>query len=126
MCGNKTRFLEQPIPLVWINKMPEPFQFIGDLAKSVDIPAQGITSKTLFNDDRLKVVLFAFAAGEELSEHTGSTAATIHILSGQAKIGLGDQRREAGPGTWVHMEPRLPHSILADSPTTMLLMLLKA
>jgi quercetin dioxygenase-like cupin family protein len=106
--------------------MPEPFQFIGDLATFVDMPNQGITSKTLFNDDRLKVVLFAFAAGEELSEHTASTAATIQILSGQATIGLGDQQRQAGPGTWVHMEPRLPHSIVANQPTTMLLMLLKA
>jgi hypothetical protein len=43
-----------------------------DLAKEVQPPDKGILSRTLFSDDRLKVVIFGFAQGEELSEHTAS------------------------------------------------------
>jgi hypothetical protein len=41
-----------------------------DLAKEVQPPDRGILSRTLFSDDRLKTVLFGFAQGEGLSEHT--------------------------------------------------------
>jgi len=44
----------------------------NDVAKEVVPPAKGILSRTLFNDEKLKVVLFGFAQGEELSEHTAS------------------------------------------------------
>jgi quercetin dioxygenase-like cupin family protein len=105
--------------------MSHPFQFISDLAGTVELPAAGITSKTLFNDDKLKAVIFGFAAGEELSEHTASTAAVMHFLAGQADVILGDEKQQAVAGTWIHMQPRLPHSILATAPAKMLLLLLK-
>ena len=41
-----------------------------DLAKEAELPKDGILSRTLFNDDQVKAVLFAFAEGEELSEHS--------------------------------------------------------
>ena len=46
-----------------------------DLAKETQPPDKGILSRTLFNDDRLKVVLFDFGQGEEHSEHTASMPA---------------------------------------------------
>jgi hypothetical protein len=36
-----------------------------DLAKEAQPPDKDILSRTLFNDDRLKAVLFGFAQGEE-------------------------------------------------------------
>jgi quercetin dioxygenase-like cupin family protein len=79
------------------------YSLISDLAKEVQPPDKGILSRTLFNDDRLKVVLFGFAQGEELSEHKASTPAVLHFLQGEATVTLGDDRHEAKPGTWVHM-----------------------
>jgi quercetin dioxygenase-like cupin family protein len=60
---------------------------VSDLAKEVHPPDKGILSRTLFNDDRLKGVLFGFARGEELSEHTASTPAVLHSLQGEADPG---------------------------------------
>jgi quercetin dioxygenase-like cupin family protein len=97
----------------------------SDLAKEVLPPDQGILSRTLFNDDWLKVVLFGFAQGEELSEHTASMPTVLHFLQGEAMVMLGDDRHEARSGTWVHMPSGLRHSIQAKSPVVMLLMLLK-
>jgi quercetin dioxygenase-like cupin family protein len=82
-------------------------------------------SRTLYNDDRLKVVAFGFAQGEELSEHTASMPAVLHFLQGEARLTLGDDTLEAKPGTWVHMPAGLRHSIQAQTPVVMLLLLMK-
>ena len=99
--------------------------YFSDLAKGVQPPEKGILSRTLFSDDRLKVVLFGFAQGEELSEHTASMPAVLHFLQGEARLTLGDDTLEAISGTWVHMLKGLRHSIQAKTPVVMLLLLLK-
>jgi quercetin dioxygenase-like cupin family protein len=96
-----------------------------DLAKVVQAPDKGILGRTLFNDDRLKTVLFGFAQGEELSEHTASMPAVLHFLQGEAALTLGDDTVEAKPGTWVHMPTGQRHSIQEKTPVVMLLLLLK-
>jgi len=101
------------------------YTHFSDLAKEVQPPDKGILSRTLFSDDRLKAVLFGFAQGEELSEHTASVPAVLHFLQGEAAMTLGDDRHEAKPGTWVHMPKGLRHSIQAKTPVAMLLLLLK-
>ena len=77
--------------------MTLPYMHISDLTKEVQPPDKGILSRTLFADDRLKVVLFGFAQGEELSEHTASMPAVLHVLQGEATLTLGDDRDEGGP-----------------------------
>jgi quercetin dioxygenase-like cupin family protein len=105
--------------------MSKDYTHFADLAREVEPPAKGILSRTLYNDDRLKVVLFAFAAGEELSEHTASMPAVVHFLSGEATLTLGADAVEAGPNTWAHMAAGLRHSVRVKAPTVMLLLLLK-
>ena len=96
-----------------------------DLAKEVPPPDKGILSRTLYNDDRLKVVLFGFGQGEELSEHTASMPAVLHFLQGEAGLTLDDNVLDAKPGTWVHMPKGMRHSIQAKTQVIMLLVLLK-
>lgn len=78
----------------------------------------------MFSDDRLKIVVFGFAQGEELTEHTASMPAVLHFLQGKAAVTLGDDRHEARPGTWVHMPTGLRHGVQAKMPVVMLPMLL--
>jgi len=101
------------------------YTYIADLAKQVDIPADGILSRTLYADEGVKVVLFGFDAGQELSEHTASTPAILHIVQGEVRLALGDDSVEAQAGAWVHMPPELKHSIYAKTPVVMLLLLIK-
>jgi quercetin dioxygenase-like cupin family protein len=105
--------------------MPTTYTHFSDEAKEVRLPDQGILSRTLFSDDRLKAVAFGFAQGEELSEHTASMPAALHFLQGEAKLTLGDDTVEARPGTWIHMPTGLRHSIQARTPLVMLLLLVK-
>lgn len=96
-----------------------------DLAEQVTIPEDGTISRTLYQDDRLKVVLFGFAAGQELSEHTASMPAIMHFIQGEARVTLGNDAIDVRPNTWVRMPAHLPHSIYANTPVIMLLLLLR-
>ena len=96
-----------------------------DLAKEVEPPADGILSRTIFQDDKIKAVAFGFAQDQELSEHTAEKPAMLFFVKGEATVGLGDDVQEAQAGTWVHMPAGLKHSIKAKTPVVMLLVLVK-
>ena len=105
--------------------MSHNYTHIIDLAKEVEPPEDGILTRTLFNNDDVKAVIFGFGQGEELSEHTAAMPAILHFLKGEATLSLGDDCVEAQPGTWIHMPPDLKHSVEAKTPVVMLLLLLK-
>ena len=85
--------------------MSSTYAYIANLSEQIaEIPEDSIVSRTVFSDDQTKTILFAFAAGQELSEHTSTQIATTDR-----------------PGTWAHMPPNLPHSIMAKTPVLMLL-----
>ena len=105
--------------------MTTAYTHLLDLAQEVSPPEKGILSRTLFNDDRLKVVLFGFGQGEELSDHTASMPAIMHFLQGEASLTLDNDTVEGKPGTWVHMPKGMRHSIQAKTPVVMLLLLMK-
>ncbi len=102
------------------------YTHVANLLTDQKIPPKGILSRTILNDDRIKVVLFSFAAGEELSEHTASMPATLQFLQGSARVSLGDDRVDATTGTWIYMEPNLKHGIRTETPVMMLLTLIKS
>ena len=101
------------------------YTHILDLAREAEPPADGILSRTVFQDDRLKAVAFGFGQGQELSEHTAAKPAMLFFVEGEASVVLGDDTQEARAGTWVHMPANLKHSIKAKTPVVMLLVLLK-
>lgn len=101
------------------------YTFFTDLAAEANIPADGILSRTLYQADGLRVVLFGFSAGQELSEHTAAVPAIMHFVKGEATITVGGDKYEVGPGAWVHMQPNLVHSVLTKTPLVMLLTMLR-
>jgi len=101
------------------------YRFIANLNAEVTVPQQGTLSKTLHQEGALKVVLFAFDTGQELSEHTASRPAILEIVSGSADLILAGDLHYAGPGAWVYMPAHLPHAVKALEPTVMLLTLLQ-
>lgn len=103
-----------------------PYTYIQNIdALLPEVPERSILSRTVYDDERLRVVLFRFAAGEELSEHTSAYTAVLHFTEGEADLTLGGEAMPAHPGTWVHMTPNLPHSVHARTSVTMLLMMIK-
>jgi hypothetical protein len=66
------------------------YAHILDLAKEAEPPADGILSKTIYQDDQIKAVVFGFGQGQELSEHTAAKPAMLIFVKGEATVGLGD------------------------------------
>ena len=89
----------------------------------LDVPPDSIISRTIFKSPELTVVLFGFAPGTELSEHTAAKTAVLHFLAGEADLTLGGDHQDALPGTWVHMPANLPHSVNARTAVRMLLLM---
>lgn len=97
-----------------------------DIAREVEVPKDGIISRALHNDDVVRIVLFGFDKGQELSEHTASMPAIMHILEGTGQLNVGGDKMDAKPGTWVWMPANMPHTVVATSPLVMLLTMLKS
>jgi quercetin dioxygenase-like cupin family protein len=106
--------------------MAAPYTHIEDLERTVEIPSNGILSRTVYSDAIVSVVLFGFDAGQELSEHTAARPALLQILRGEARLTLGGDIIAGRAGIWVHMPANLPHSVHATTPLVMQLILLPA
>jgi quercetin dioxygenase-like cupin family protein len=105
--------------------MDPKYTFLASLEAEAPIPENGILSRTLYQDDHLKLLVFGFAQGQELSAHTAPMAASLYFVSGEARLSLGDDVREVSAGAFAHMQPQLPHSILARTPVVMILTMYK-
>ncbi len=95
------------------------------VAEEAKTPEKGIHSRTLHNDERTKVIIFGFAAGEELSAHTAPVPAILHFLAGEAEVRLGDDTHQVHAGALAYMPPQLTHAIRAKTPLLMLLIMVK-
>ncbi len=104
--------------------MTTPHTFFPNLLAEAPVPARGIHSQTLSDEGGVELVLFAFAAGERLSEHTSARPAIIHILSGEGDLTAGDDEWAATPGAWLRMPAKTRHSLVARTPLVMALYLL--
>ena len=105
--------------------MAEDIYQIRHLADEIQPPESGKRSNVLTDDDNIKVVLFAFAAGDGLKEHLAPLPAIIQIMKGEAELTVGKEAVTGKPGTWIQMAAKIPHSIKATTPLVMLLTLLK-
>ncbi|HLP03516.1 MAG TPA: cupin domain-containing protein [Opitutaceae bacterium] len=85
----------------------------------------GIVSRTVLASGRTRVVLFGFAAGQELTEHASPARALVQMLSGRAEWTLAGEKRTLGPGDLLHMPPGLPHAVRALETFSMLLTLVR-
>ena len=100
--------------------------FITNLAEGIaDIPADSIVSRTLMGNADVKSVLFGFAPGQELSEHTASMPAILHVLSGEATVKLGETSHAVSAGAWAYMPAGLNHAVTAKTEVRLLLLLLR-
>jgi quercetin dioxygenase-like cupin family protein len=99
--------------------------WVADLDAMIEFASDGIVSKTVVDEPRTKVVLFAMETGQSLSEHTASMPASIHVLQGTASLLLGTERHDAPPGTWVYMPAHLNHAVDAVDNVVFLLTLFR-
>ena len=87
--------------------------------------AQGIASRVLAKTGGGNLTLFAFDAGQELSEHSSPFDAMVMVLDGALDLTIGGQRVRALPGTIVRMPANIPHAVEAPEAARMLLLMFR-
>lgn len=95
------------------------------LADETQFAPNGIVSRTLLRSPNGRVVLFGFAQGQELTEHTSTQHATVQILSGECEFFLAGKPHQVSAGDFLYMPPNLPHALRAITQFSMLLTLWK-
>ncbi len=98
---------------------------IVSLAEETKYAPNGIVSRTLLRTSFSRVVLFGFAEGQELTEHTSTQHAVIQILSGECEFSLAGKPHALKTGDLLYMPPNLPHAAKATTQFSMLLTLSK-
>jgi quercetin dioxygenase-like cupin family protein len=98
----------------------------ADLNTEVEIPADGTLSRVLSNEGQVRLVLFAFDRGQELTEHSSSLPAIVQVISGTLTVEAGGERHRLTPQSWLYLEPGESHSVFADEPARMLLTLIRS
>lgn len=107
--------------------MTDRYIYLSNLSSSLpELPESTILSQTVLDSEDAKVVLFGFAPGQALSEHTASVPAIIHVLDGTGWIMLDGNQHALHPGAWIYIPPRLDHSLQADGELQILLILLQS
>ncbi len=99
---------------------------IISLAQETQYAPNGIVSRTLLRTPTARVVLFGFAEGQELTEHTSTQHALVQVLSGECEFLLGGKPHNLKPGDFFYMPPNLPHALKAKTQFSMLLTLFKS
>jgi len=98
---------------------------ILSLAEETQFAPNGIVSRTLLRTTNSRAVLFGFAEGQELTEHTSTQHALIQILSGECEFLLAGKPHALKTGDLLYMPPHLPHAVRATRQFSMLLTLFK-
>ena len=96
-----------------------------DLAAAVSYADGAVVSKTLLDKKAGTLTLFAFDAGQGLSEHTSPYDATVQILDGEATLHIGGEVLKARAGELVIMPANIPHDVRAEERFKMLLIMIR-
>ena len=97
---------------------------VMDLAGLIEVNEAATVSRTVLKAQGVRLVLFSFDTGEELSEHTAAMPVLIQVLHGRLSVTADDRTVTLTPGSIIHLSTRLPHAIVAEEPTKMLLTML--
>jgi quercetin dioxygenase-like cupin family protein len=86
----------------------------------------GIASRIIAKASGGNVTLFAFDAGQGLTEHSSPFEALVLVLEGACTLTIGGTSVRAVPGTIVRMPANVPHAVDAVEATRFLLVMLRA
>jgi quercetin dioxygenase-like cupin family protein len=97
-----------------------------NLIQAVEYQQDAVVSRTLLDKKAGTVTLFAFDAGQGLSEHTAPYDALVQVLDGEAEVTISGKTVTVKQGEMVIMPGGKPHALRAIKRFKMLLVMIKA
>ncbi len=99
---------------------------ILELADLAQYQEGSVVSRQITKAEAGNVTLFAFDAGQELSEHTAPFDALVHILDGEAEVRISGQPFQVRAGQAIILPANEPHAVKATARFKMLLTMIRA
>ncbi|MBD3426662.1 MAG: cupin domain-containing protein [Candidatus Omnitrophica bacterium] len=96
-----------------------------DLAEVIDYQPGAVVSRTLIDKPEGTVSVFAFEAGEGLSEHTAPFDALVGVIEGTGEVVISSEKHDLKKGQIIIMPANRPHSVKAASRLKMMLVMIR-
>ena len=96
-----------------------------NLAGMVEYQDGSVVSRTILNKNTGTLTLFAFDAGQSLSEHTAPFDAFAQVLDGEAEIIIGGEPKRVRAGEMVIMPANISHAVKAPGRFKMFLAMIR-
>jgi quercetin dioxygenase-like cupin family protein len=96
------------------------------LANLVDYQDGSIVSREIIRKSTGTITLFAFDAGQELSEHTAPFDAFVSIVDGEVEIVISGKAYRLNQGEFIILPANKPHALKALGKFKMLLVMMKS
>lgn len=99
---------------------------VQTLAALVEVQPGAVVSREVVSRSAGTVTLFAFDAGQGLSEHTAPYDALVYALEGAVEITIAGTPYTVQAGEMLIMPAHEPHALQALTPFKMLLVMIRA
>ncbi|HEX7627876.1 MAG TPA: cupin domain-containing protein [Candidatus Methanoperedens sp.] len=96
------------------------------LKEHIEYSQDSVVSKTLKQNPAGTITLFAFDAGQGLSEHSAPFDAVVQVIEGEGHFIIGGEHQDLKEGQLIIMPANVPHAVKAEQKFKMLLIMLKA
>jgi len=97
-----------------------------ELGGLVDYATDSIVSKTIIDKSAGTLTLFAFDAGQCLSEHQAPYDAVVQIVDGTGIMVVNGKRIKSPTGSIIILPANVPHAVKAKQRFKMLLTMIRA
>jgi quercetin dioxygenase-like cupin family protein len=98
---------------------------VFDLAESVSYSENATVSKMVLKKQTGNITLFAFDAGQSLSEHSAPFDAFALVIEGTGKIIIDKKDNNLSAGQFILMPADIPHAVQAIEKFKMMLVMIK-
>ena len=92
---------------------------------SIEYQDGAVVSRTILKHDSGSVTLFAFDAGQGLSEHSTPHEALVQIVEGEAEITISGRLHRVKQGDMLRMPAGEPHALKAATRFKMILTMIR-
>jgi quercetin dioxygenase-like cupin family protein len=96
------------------------------LADLIEYQDGSVVSRTIIDKETGTVTLFAFDAGQGLSEHTAPFEALVYALDGAVEVTISGKKFPLTKGDVIIMPANEPHALKATKRFKMLLTMIKS
>jgi quercetin dioxygenase-like cupin family protein len=98
---------------------------VETIAKTVAYQRDNIVSREIVRQKNGTVTVFAFAAGQGLSEHTAPFDALVQVLEGSVEVRIGGRPYRLKAGQMIVMPEDRPHALKALTKFKMMLTMIR-